>query len=265
MSHLSRQNATAFLNLFLGEEKSSTDFNNSYYLKHFNRFLESLLLIPEIKNGTALEIGMTHLFQKALPTLFGYTQNYGTLFYPDSPTKISKLSLTHDSQTLVSTLFSLNIETELFPLPEESIDTILFFEVIEHMDIDPQFPLIEFNRILKKGGTLCLSTPNSCSARNLLKIARGYRPHFFMQYEKSRSPFRHNFEHDVHSLSSLLHSSGFSIEYIQTLDVFEDTLPEALTFIEKSGSFPNHRGDCIFIRATKKDSVIHRWPSDLYV
>ena len=44
---------------------------------------------------------------------------------------------------------------------------------------------------------MVLTTPNSCSGRNFWKIAHGYRPHFYMQYEKSRSPYRHNIEYDV--------------------------------------------------------------------
>ncbi len=45
------------------------------------------------------------------------------------------------------------------PFPDESFDFITSLGVIEHFD-NPQIPLLEMRRVLKKGGILFLDTPN---------------------------------------------------------------------------------------------------------
>jgi len=52
-------------------------------------------------------------------------------------------------------------------LPGNEFDTILFLEVIEHVDEPTRF-LKEFMRILKPGGSLIISTPNALSYINIL-------------------------------------------------------------------------------------------------
>src|SRR6267143_1760416 len=46
------------------------------------------------------------------------------------------------------------------PFPDEVFDLVWCTEVIEHV-VDPAFTLGEINRVLKPGGRLLLSTPNS--------------------------------------------------------------------------------------------------------
>jgi hypothetical protein len=127
------------------------------------------------------------------------------------------------------------------------------------------FMLAELNRICRPDGLLLLTTPNCCSARNLWKIAHGCRPHFFMCYTKDRSPYRHNFEYDVHVLVQLLTGAGFRIEHLATHDVFEPTQPEAVAFIAEHGLPSDHRGDCIFVMARRTGAVTDRWPAEMYV
>jgi SAM-dependent methyltransferase len=69
---------------------------------------------------------------------------------------------------------NLNIETSAIPLESNSLDAVIFTEVIEHLWHDPLFTLSEINRILKQEtGVLVLSTPNLISLRNRLNFFLG--------------------------------------------------------------------------------------------
>jgi hypothetical protein len=72
------------------------------------------------------------------------------------------------------TCFRADIEREPLPLESNSVDAVLFTEVIEHLWLDPLFALSEVNRVLKTGtGILLLSTPNLTNLRNRLNFLRG--------------------------------------------------------------------------------------------
>ena len=53
------------------------------------------------------------------------------------------------------------------PFPDNSFDCITFLETIEHVE-NPGLFLREFNRILRSGGYLVLSTPNATSLKKYL-------------------------------------------------------------------------------------------------
>lgn len=240
-------------------------FNPEYLLKHRERLIKTGQFIPAgTPNSVALEIGATDLFQSTLESIYGFGSVFGTIFSP-SPEKRFTHHYSINGSSFPRTAFNVNLEHEMIPLTDESVDFILCGEVIEHFDIDPMFVLIEFNRILKVGGKLLITTPNCCSARNLLKIINGYRPHFFMQYEISRSAYRHNFEYDIHALRIIVESAGFSMSKLETHDVFEPRLDEAYDLIANFGFNANFRGDDIFLLATKNGGPINRWPKDVYV
>jgi SAM-dependent methyltransferase len=248
----------------LREADGSATFSYEYHLKHKKRFEETERLLRTLSGKRAVEIGATDYFQVTLKQI-GYHEVWGTVFSDNAELKLYERDVFVAGHSTPSKTVSLDIERELFPVEDGHFDLILFCEVLEHLDIDPMFSLVEFNRILPIGGKLLLTTPNCCSARNTWKILKGYRPHFFMQYERSRSPYRHNFEHDVHSVTRLLESAGFKIDYLSTLDVFEEPVPEAVAFLKRNGLPTQHRGDDIFAVATKVGPVNDRWPSELYV
>lgn len=261
------------LNLFdtrvedLRKMASSQDFDAEYYTKHRLRFEETLAIIPKAPQGPsrAIELGATDFMQVALRHVFGYGDVQGTVFSPHIADKIMRRHLRIGASETTNWTYSIDLENELIPVPEGYFDLALCCEILEHMDIDPMFMLAELNRVCRTGGWLVLTTPNCCSARNFWKIAQGYRPHFFMQYEVSRSPYRHNVEWDVHAVVQLARAAGFDPVSLRTRDVFEAPLPEALRFLHKNGLSTDHRGDCIFLLARKVSGVVSRWPDGIYV
>ncbi len=255
----------AFLRSLGGDHAPST-FSADYHNTHARRFEETSRLIGAARRGRrAIEIGATDYFQLALGTTFGFSEVWGSVWDQDPEHKLHARTIAAAGHTLDVTTVSLDIERELFPVTPGYFDLVLFCEVLEHMDIDPMFALSEFNRILPVGGQLIVTTPNCCSARNTWKILQGYRPHFYMQYEKSRSPYRHNFEYDVHAATQLVEAAGFHIDRLYTLDVFEEPIREALDFLKRNHMPTDHRGDGIFILATKAGPVLDRWPYGMYV
>lgn len=245
---------------------SGSGFSLDYYLSHRGRFLRTAEMIPHGGlDRAALEIGSTILFQVGLKHTYGYGRVVGNELSARVEDKYADRDFAIGDVSTRNLSVSVNVEHELFPFESETFDLVLCCEVLEHMDIDPMFMLAELNRITKVGGQIIITTPNCCSARNFWKIANGYRPHFFMQYERSRSPYRHNIEHDVHSVSTLLSSAGFNPTSIETQDVFEAPLQQGLDLLWKMKLPTEHRGDGIFAIAEKVSGVADRWPAGLYV
>ncbi len=59
------------------------------------------------------------------------------------------------------------------PFPDNSFDTVLFCDVIEHLR-QPVFALEEIARTLRRGGRLMLTTPNANSPFRVLRGARWF-------------------------------------------------------------------------------------------
>ncbi|NUO43644.1 MAG: class I SAM-dependent methyltransferase [Streptomyces sp.] len=63
------------------------------------------------------------------------------------------------------------------PFGAESVDAVLFSEVIEHL-VDPDAALDEISRVLRPGGHLLLSTPNLAAWYNRALLLAGVQPVF---------------------------------------------------------------------------------------
>ena len=248
--------------------KLTGEIENPWLTSQHVRYAETLKRLSEYRGEktAALELGATRIFQYILSEKLGFQNVYGTKFRekPDQPLT-RPFSITIDGKNVQSTFLTVNFEDEEMPLPNESLDLVLCCEVIEHMDVDPMFLMAELNRALKPGGTLFLTTPNSASSQNVWKILNGYRPHFFMAYTKDRSPYRHNFEYDVHGIKTLTEAAGFSCVSMETVDTFNEPSKEALKFLAKNSLPLKDRGDNIFYIGKKSGPVVDRYPAELYV
>ena len=69
----------------------------------------------------------------------------------------------------------LDVNVDRIPLSDESIDVILFEEVVEHL-YNSDLVMSEIKRLLKESGILVLSTPNLASWINRLSLLFGYQP-----------------------------------------------------------------------------------------
>lgn len=160
--------------------------------------------------------------------------------------------------------YNVDLEHSIVPVKDETFDSVLCCEVLEHMEIDPMFMLAEVNRVLKTGGTLLLTTPNVVSSRGITKMLSGLEPYFFMHYHRSREYHRHNYEYSVTSLIKVLKSAGFTPK-VWTEDLFEDGLTQAVNALRDAGFEIEDVGDNILALAKKTSPVIDRYPLGLYV
>lgn len=77
-----------------------------------------------------------------------------------------------------------NIELEPWPYPDETFDTIVCMEVLEHLIFDPVFAMNELCRVLKKSGQALITVPNAASDDCLTYLANDRQPGFLRHYIK---------------------------------------------------------------------------------
>jgi len=104
------------------------------------------------------------------------------------------------------------------PFPPESCDCITFLETIEHVE-NPALFLREFNKILRPGGHLILSTPNATSLKNMF-YALSYRKkekrvqvvkEIVSEPKNTGTHIEHVFNWDFPTLVRLLDRCGFEL------------------------------------------------------
>lgn len=245
-------------------------FENPDLLGHVPRYLHALRHMPHgvhLRGGDysrALELGTTYLFPQILLDKMGFKRVDVTDFKVGKLGEGLEVILPRDPLKRTATAFNVDLEKQRIPCDSELYDLVICFEVIEHMEIDPMFMISEMNRVLKPGGLIFISTPNSISARNVFKILNGYAPHFFMKYSKSATYHRHNIEYAPHQLVDVLKSGGFSIRKLWTEDTFENSIPDAIDLLQKNGYSTDQRGDNTFVIAEKIGDVLERYPASLY-
>ena len=99
-------------------------------------------------------------------------------------------------------------------------DQIILRPFIEHLAFDPMARLCGAHKILRPGGRLFISTPNSASLQNIVKLLRmlppGLAPHFRRPATIERLYQRHNREYSPFTLKEMYAASGFEVELIET-------------------------------------------------
>jgi len=93
-----------------------------------------------------------------------------------------------------------------FPIASQTFDVVTAGEVIEHM-IDEGAFLQECHRVLKKGGTLVLTTPNLGFSFNRLLVLMGRTPMFVY------TPYHYHF-HTRKTITQLVEEHGFHIDNV---------------------------------------------------
>ncbi len=181
-----------------------------------------------------------------------------------------------------SELGTFSADTVMAPLLDESLafeksrfDAVIFTEVLEHVNLHPQLVLCEINRILKKGGTLILSTPNASSWKKIYALSNGNcdfdSPTFVEEWG-------HRHEYSYYQVKTMLLNSGFSISQENAVDVYFDdpsgcrpAVQFALLLLSKVLSLDVRsavrlflrRGSGLFFSARKTCDVVRPGVSDL--
>ena len=237
--------------------------DDKYHKEHKRRMARTLQVLMEQKpTGSLLEIGTSSLIPNALELLAPELELFVTDF-DLSKKSIEDITVTINNFSKNVHCARVNIEDAPLPFADESFDTILLCEVLEHMEVDPMYMLSEINRVLKTGGTLILTTPNAVSTHSITKMLRGFEPYFYMQYRKDRSPYRHNYEYSIYSLMQVIKAAGFDGK-IWTEDCFQEPIYEHIDRLKHAGYNLQHYGDNLFTVAHKISGVVDRYPKVIY-
>ncbi len=223
----------------------------------FKRFIYTLGLVPQKPQLDVLELGANPYFMTTLLYKFRDARLHLANFLGgDEKRGVQKVTIGTTGETIPFAYQQFNIEEDVFPYPDESMDVVLFCEIIEHLVNDPVHALIESRRVLRPGGMLIITTPNVISLDNVCKLAGGgniYDPY------SGYGPYgRHNREYNRHELDLLLKDNGFQMELMFTADIhkrYADTYFD-LEQVKQAVKFRHaDLGQYVFCRSTVERSA----------
>jgi SAM-dependent methyltransferase len=227
-----------------------------------------LQLIPRgDSNSRILELGCYMQITPALRGLLGYGEVRGG--YMGTAGGWHRSSATAaDGEEFHCTIDLFNCEVDRFPYADESFDTVICCELLEHLQKDPMHMMAEIHRILKPNGTLVLTTPNSVSLRSLRSILVGVHPNLFSKYVMPTllPETMHVREYTPKELLRLFADAGFSIQYIDTTAYgprpgIYQSITKAIRLLKR---YTRLREDCVYLVGQKTNPVGARYPSWLY-
>jgi|SRR6266850_6315479 len=114
-----------------------------------------------------------------------------------------------DGQQIEFSYQHFNIERDRFPCADDSIDCVLFCEVLEHLLENPDRVVGEIARVVGSRGFVVVSTPNATRLPNLFFLAQGRS---IWEWYSDNGPYgRHNREFTLTEVQDLLNRHGFEI------------------------------------------------------
>jgi len=243
-----------------------------YASHHRSRFVHTLEITPPgDTTKSILEMGAYMQITPALKHKLNYGYVRGCYYGPEG--RIDHKSLTTESgEVFECDVDHFDAEKHIYPYADESFDTVLCCELIEHLFEDPMHMMSEINRILKPGGHLVMTTPNIGSLRSVSAILLGYHPAFFPAYIRRRkegeeAEARHNREYVPMEIQHLFTDAGFELERLETGEFLDEPHPEfgwIMHLLERYKLSHDLRGDGIYAVGRKAGPVKNRWPGWLY-
>jgi SAM-dependent methyltransferase len=100
-------------------------------------------------------------------------------------------------------------DKDVLPLDDASFGTVTFFDCLEHLIVDPIWTILEFNRVLKRGGHLVISTPNAAAGYRVFSIFQGENPASENDIKPASIYQRHNREWTLAEVGKLMQCCGF--------------------------------------------------------
>ncbi len=244
---------------------------SGYVQEHLARFVQTLQLLPRgTPDQAILEMGAYMQITPALHHALGYGAVRGCYYGPAGVTETKSVT-DRKGRVFVCSVDLFDAEKDVYPYPDESFDTVVCGELIEHLPTDPMHLLGEVNRILKPGGHLLLTTPNAASGRAIAAILAGYHPGFYPAYLRpealGKGDSRHHREYTAREVHLLLHYGGFEVVRLETGEFSDALRPHELwvdRLLETWGFDRGLRGNGVYALGRKTGAVRERYPDWLY-
>ncbi len=131
-----------------------------------------------------------------------------------------------------------DLERQRLKLEDATFDLVTCFEMLEHLRTDPVFMILEIHRVLRPGGLLLLTTPNSSGWESLARATEFDTPFMFSSYFADGSGIGHCKEYSVNELRQFVENAGFSIEEFDTFD----TIPPSAGLTERHSALLQYLG-----------------------
>jgi SAM-dependent methyltransferase len=193
---------------------------------------------------------------------------------PYAVAEMTGADFTIDGQSIPCGTFE--CDKDRLPFPDASFGTLLFCDCLEHLIVDPVWTFLEFNRVLRPGGHLVVSTPNAAALCRVVEILGGRNPATENVLKPQAIYQRHNREWTLEEVAKLMRCCGFSPRRYSTSS-FLMTRGEIALFdtLQDRGETAWTRavfGPEIFVVAEKSAertlasdlSLDERWPEWLY-
>lgn len=269
-SFLTREEAIAIVDETLEHLGAYGDETEYTYMRgHRVRLIESLTMIPKAvhKNARLLDVGCYGYMAMWAKLHLGYAEVIGIEWHPDRDESVIERTLRVGKDDVLLRSHNFDISAGNWDLNEQ-FDTVLFFEVLEHINTDPMGVMERINGALTNHGTLVMSVPNAVSYKTLKEFLVGMPPwtYWFYEPDLSHEP-RHCFEYTPIVFQSLLAASGMRTDAFRT--IYSYSLPKnvqgVLDVAEALGYDPDGFGETMIAHATKtREGVALRYPDVLY-
>lgn len=239
-----------------------------YFAAHSTRLIRTIKLIPRGDRGSRiLELGCYMQITPALRGLLGYGQVRGGYMGSAGGWHLSTVKAV-DGEEFACTIDLFNCEQDRFPYPDNSFDTVICCEILEHLAKDPMHMMTEIHRILRPNGILVLTTPNVVSIRAIHAMVTGIHPALFSKYVMPTllPEAKHIREYTPRELLRLFADSGFTVQFIDTTSYGERAgvyklITKAIRWLKP---LTRLREDCVYLVGQKAKEVGTRYPSWLY-
>lgn len=212
----------------INKSKDKFQYISKWYFNfHKKRYVKDISLVKKIlKNGNIIEMGAAPFHETFLLQKTGYE-----ITGIDKKPERYKKFLSANKLKIIKT----DIEKEKIPFEDNKFDLALMNEVFEHLT-DPIHALLETNRVLKKEGTLILTTPNLYYFSNIIKYLLGKGA--------MQSPFRaFSIKYSVGTSGHVREYTNFEMNEFLTNTNF--TIKK--TFYRRDNSFLNPKRIIIYI------------------
>jgi SAM-dependent methyltransferase len=164
------------------------DSINEATYSYYRRFTDGLKYSDVIDNGLVLDF----CARTGNGTLYFYKHGkVREAVCADVSFSMGEICIDRLNRAGIKSFTWLPIENYCFPLADNSFDTILCFETIEHFP-HPEILIGELSRLLKENGTLILSTPNVIwepihALAAILNFHHSEGPHRFIRLKRLKN------------------------------------------------------------------------------